>query len=228
MVDGVARRRESSTSTRCWASGARWTLPAAVPKIVPIRSDYALPRYLHQRLGRKRVQHRLFRGSVIALQVASRRAGFHLALFSVSSSAHVFTIFRSSPFQDHQRWTGLSDQEALIELLRCQDLCALQPQHLADYDIDKLRVTKGGVLPKSEGPITPYWDPTLRRDARQRVQLFHKLAELKILSFRTRAFAGLFFVEKGRNDPPHRGCPAGQPLPCTSTTHITRELVSVI
>ena len=43
---------------------------------------------------------------------------------------------------------GLSEQEALTELLRCQDLCALQPQHLADYDLDKLRVTKGGVLPK--------------------------------------------------------------------------------
>ena len=31
---------------------------------------------------------------------------------------------------------GLSEQEALTELLRCQDLYALQPQHLADYDLD--------------------------------------------------------------------------------------------
>ena len=126
---------------------------------------------------------------------------------------------------------GLSEQEALTELLRCQDLYALQPQHLADYDLDKLRVTKGRVLPKdvvdlvspslaevlrhpcssmirspaellhleeSEGSITPYWDPTLRRDPRQRDELFHKLADSKILSFRTRAraFAGLFCVKK--------------------------------
>ena len=40
------------------------------------------------------------------------------------------------------------EQEALTELLRCQDLYALQPQHFADYDLDKLRVPKGGVLPK--------------------------------------------------------------------------------
>ena len=121
---------------------------------------------------------------------------------------------------------GLPEQEALTELLRCQDLYALQPQHLADYGLDKLRVTKGGFclqtqllcaevlrhpcssmirspaellrLEESEGPITPYWDPTLRRDARQRVELFHKPADLKFLSFRTRAraFAGLFFVKK--------------------------------
>ena len=97
---------------------------------------------------------------------------------------------------------------------------ALQP-HLADYDLDKLRVTNGRVLPKdavdpslaevlrhpcsstircsaevlpleeSEGPIAPHWD-------RQRAELFHKLADSKILSFRAqaRAFAGLFFVKK--------------------------------
>ena len=138
---------------------------------------------------------------------------------------------------------GLSGQEALTELLRCQDLYALQPQHLADYDLDKLRVTEGGVLPKdvvdlvspslaevlrhpcssmirspaellhleeSEGPITPYWDPTLRRDPRQRAELFNKLADLKILSFRARAraFAGLFFVKKkDGDDPPRRRFP---------------------
>ena len=125
---------------------------------------------------------------------------------------------------------GLSEQEALTELLHCQDLYALQPQHLADYDLDILRVTMGDVLPKdtvdlvspsfaevlrhpcsslfrssaellhleeSEGPITPYWDPTLCRDARQRAELFHKLADLKILSFRARAraFARLFLVK---------------------------------
>ena len=43
---------------------------------------------------------------------------------------------------------GLSEQEALTELLRYQDLYALQPQHLADCDLDKLRVTLGGVLPR--------------------------------------------------------------------------------
>ena len=108
---------------------------------------------------------------------------------------------------------GLSEQEALTELLHCQDLYALQPQHLADYDLDKLRVTNGGVLPKdavdlvspslaevprhpcssmiwssaellhleeSEGPITPYWDPTLHREPRWRAELFHKLADSKI------------------------------------------------
>ena len=38
----------------------------------------------------------------------------------------------------------------------------------------------------------------MRRDPRQRVALFHKLADLKILSFRARAraFAGLFFAKK--------------------------------
>ena len=52
-------------------------------------------------------------------------------------------------------------------------------------------------LEESEGPITPYWDPTLHRDERQRVELFHKLADLKILSFRVRAraFVGLFFLK---------------------------------
>ena len=35
-----------------------------------------------------------------------------------------------------------------MSFCHCQDLCALQPQHLADCDLDKLRVIKGGVLPK--------------------------------------------------------------------------------
>ena len=35
-------------------------------------------------------------------------------------------------------------------------------------------------LEESEGPITPYWDLTLRRDPRQRAELFHKLADLKM------------------------------------------------
>ena len=43
---------------------------------------------------------------------------------------------------------GLSEQEALTELLRCQDLYALQPKHLADDDLNKFRVSEGGVLPK--------------------------------------------------------------------------------
>ena len=125
----------------------------------------------------------------------------------------------------------LFEQRAFTELLHCQDLYALQPQHLAVYDLDKLRVTKGDILPKnlvhllspslaeviqlpcssilrssaelihleeSEGPITPYWDPTLRKDTRQRAELFHKLADLKILSLRARAraFDGLLFVKK--------------------------------
>ena len=42
----------------------------------------------------------------------------------------------------------LSEQRALTELLHCQDLYALQPQHLADYHLDKLRVTMGDILPK--------------------------------------------------------------------------------
>ena len=103
---------------------------------------------------------------------------------------------------------GHSEQEALTELLRCQDLNALQPQHLADYDLNKLRVTEGGVLPKDavdlvspslaevlrppcsvirspaellhleepEGATTPCWDPALRRDPRQRAELFDTLA----------------------------------------------------
>ena len=40
---------------------------------------------------------------------------------------------------------GLSKQEALTELQYRQDLYALQPQHFADSDLDKLRVTTGGV-----------------------------------------------------------------------------------
>ena len=62
-------------------------------------------------------------------------------------------------------------------------------------------------LEESEGPIPPYWDPTLRSDPRQRAELFHKLADLKISSFRARAraFAGLFFFKKeGRYDSSHR------------------------
>ena len=102
------------------------------------------------------------------------------------------------------RAVGLSEQGAVTELLHCQDLHALLSLHLADYDLDKLRVTKGDVLPKdvvylvpslakvlrhpcssmlrscaelihleeSEGPITPYWDPTLRKDARHMPSCF--------------------------------------------------------
>ena len=154
---------------------------------------------------------------------------------STGSQSSVLRRVRAEVISAGPPPVGLSEQEALSELLRCQDVYALQPQHLAEYDLDKLR---GGVSPKdvvdlvspslaevlrhpcssmvrspaellhleeSEGPITPYWDPTLRRDSRQRAELLHKLADLKILSFRARAraFAGLFFVKKK----PHRRCP---------------------
>ena len=149
---------------------------------------------------------------------------------------------------------ALSEQEALTELLRCRDWYALQPHHLADCDIEGEVLPKDAVdlvspslaevlrhpcssmtrssaellhLEESEGPDTPYWDPTLRRDARQRVELFHKLADLKFFCFRkqARAFAGLFFVKK-KDGMIRLIVDALQPnaRPPTSTTHITQEL----
>ena len=149
-------------------------------------------------------------------------------LLSTGSQSSVLRRVRAKVISAGPPPVGLSEQEALSERLRCQDLYALQPQHLAEYDLDKLRC---GVLPKdvvdlvspslaevlchprsnviwrpaevlhleeSEGPITPYWDPTLPRDSRQRAELFHKLADLKILSFRARAraFCRTFLCEE--------------------------------
>ena len=220
------------------------TFPLPLTEIMPIRAVCALARYLQQRLGRKRAQQRLFREIVIALNSLSNSACRVLRdkpesvlgssaspLPPTGSQSSVLRRVRDKVISGGPPPVELTEQEALTELLHRQDLYALQPLHLADYDLDKLRVIKGGVLPKdvvdlvstsfaevllhpcssmlrssaellhldeSEGPITPYWDPTLRRDERQRVELFQKLADLKILSFRVRArpFAGLFFVKK--------------------------------
>ena len=90
-------------------------------------------------------------------------------------------------------------------------LCSLS----IDYDLDKLRVTKGGVLPKDVVDlVSPSLAEVLRHpcssmiqspaellhleeseglprcvETRQRAELCHKLADLKILSFRARAHA---------------------------------------
>ena len=53
-------------------------------------------------------------------------------------------LFRESVISTGPPPVVVSEQEALTELLRCQDLYALQPQHLAEHDLDKLQVTKGG------------------------------------------------------------------------------------
>ena len=41
---------------------------------------------------------------------------------------------------------GLSEQEALTDFLRCQDLYALRPQRLADYDPPQHQKYKGRVV----------------------------------------------------------------------------------
>ena len=173
-----------------------------------------LPRYLQQRLVRKQAQQRLFRecGCVeltlqLCLRILREEPGsisdLSASLFPpTGSQSSILRRVRSKIISAGPPPVGLSEQEALTELLRCQDLYALQPQHLADYDIDKLRVTKGGFLPtdavalvspslaevlrhpcsstirssaellhleESEGPITPYWDPT--RCAEMRVNV---------------------------------------------------------
>ena len=203
-----------------------------------------MSRYLQQRPGRKRAQQRLFRERVIVLNSLSNSACTVLRdesrllssssaspLLPTGSQSSVLRRVRAMVISAGPPPAGLSEQGGLTELLHCQDLCALQPQHLADCYLDKLLVTKGGVLPKdvvdlvspslaevlrhpcssmirsqaellhleeSEGPITPYWDPTLRGDPRQRTELFHKLADSKIFSCRARprAFAGFLREEK--------------------------------
>ena len=66
-------------------------------------------------------------------------------LLSTGSQSSVLRRVRAEVISAGPPPVGLSDQVALSELLRCQDLYALQPQHLAEYDLDKLQ---GGVLPK--------------------------------------------------------------------------------
>ena len=114
--------------------------PLPLPEITPIRSDCAVPRYLRQRLGRKWVQQRLFQESVIALNSLSNSACRVLRdePGSVSSSSasplpptgsqsSVLLRVRAKVISAGPPPVGLSEQEALTELLHCQDFCALQP-----------------------------------------------------------------------------------------------------
>ena len=140
--------------------------PLPFPETMPIRSDCAVPRCLRQRLGRKQAQQRLFRESVIALNSLSNSACRVLRdePGSVSSSSasplpptgsqsSVLRRVRAKVISAGPPPTRLSEQEASTQLLHCQDLYALQPQHLADYHLDKPRVTKAGVLPKDAADL---------------------------------------------------------------------------
>ena len=135
--------------------------PLPPPEIMPIRAAYALARYLRRTLGRKRAQQRLIRESVIALNSISNSACRVLRdepgsvsnssaspLLPTCSQSSVFRRVRDKVISAGPPPVELSEQGALTELLHCQDLYALQPQNLVDYDLDKLRVTKGDVLPK--------------------------------------------------------------------------------
>ena len=141
--------------------------PLPFPETMPIRSDCAVPRCLRQRLGRKQAQQTPFSRECdraeltlqLCLQGASRRTRIRFELVqrlhfrprvhSLRFSA--VSAPRSSALDLHPE--GLSEQEALTELLHCQDLYTLQPQHLADCDLDKPRVTKAGVLPKDAADL---------------------------------------------------------------------------
>ena len=140
--------------------------PLPLPEIMPIRSECAVPGYLRQRLGRKRAQQRLFRECVIALNSLPNSAYRVLRdepgsvlnssaspLPPTGSQPSVLRRVRAKVISAGPPPMGLSEQEALTDLLRCQDLYALRPQHLADYDLDKPRVTKGGVLPKDAADL---------------------------------------------------------------------------
>ena len=139
--------------------GGLFPLPLLV--IMPIRSDRVLPGYLQQRPVRKQAQQRLFRESVIALnslsdsglQDTSRGARVYLRFVSVSISAHRFTVFsilrsvRAKVISAGPPLVGLFEQEALTELLRCQDLilCSLASRGLRSPQVTG---PKGRVLPK--------------------------------------------------------------------------------
>ena len=210
----------SRPSTRCWASGAtvgpsRCRSPRSCQfvRTAPCPGIFSRDWVANERSNVffERVKSRwthsptLLAGCFAASRVPSR-ALQRLLFRPRVHSLRFFAVFgpRSSALDLHL-WGSLS-KKALTELLRCQDFFALQPGHLADYDIDKLWVTKKDAvdlvspspaevlrhpcssmfrssaellhLEEPEGAITPYWDPTLRRDARQRVDLFHKLAEI--------------------------------------------------
>ena len=116
--------------------------PLPLPEIMLIRSGCARPRYLQQRLCHKRAQQRLFRESVIALDSLSNSACEFLRdeprsfsrssaspLSPTGSQSSVLCRVRAKVISAGPFIVGLSEQEALTELLLCQDLYALQPKH---------------------------------------------------------------------------------------------------
>ena len=178
----------SSPSTRCWAQGTWWPFPLPLPEVLPIRSSCATSGYLRQRLVRKQAQQRLFRESVNALNSLSNSTCRVLrdepgptsrssaSPFSpTGSQSSVLRRVRAEVIGAGPPPVGHSEQEALTELLRCQDLNALQPQHLADYDLNKLRVTEGGVLPKDAIDLV---SPSLAEVLRQPCSVIRSPAEL--------------------------------------------------
>eukprot|EP00974_Lingulodinium_polyedra_P014527 1406473-Lingulodinium_polyedra.AAC.1 len=125
----------------------------------------------------------------------------------------------------------LDELSALSELLASKDFYSEVPHNLADYDLSKLRVCKGDVVPKDlvklvppdvscyyrhfktciERPASdlerilaeeslpePYWDPTLRRSRTLRMEFYHELHRLGLISFRRsiKARVAPFFVKK--------------------------------
>ncbi|CAK0827978.1 unnamed protein product [Prorocentrum cordatum] len=103
------------------------------------------------------------------------------------------------------------------EVCTAKDLYTQEPQHMAPYLPEKLKVTKAVLrlatdfrkqIVKSDAELeadrlggasaTPYWCPDLRRSKKSRRELFANLCKRKLLTFRRRIFSrvSIFFVWK--------------------------------
>eukprot|EP00973_Karenia_brevis_P069498 9663054-Karenia_brevis.AAC.1 len=60
---------------------------------------------------------------------------------------------------------NLGREEALRELLRIEDLYGEMPHNLAGYDRQKLRITKGDILPRDLRSALPSVEASYVRDA---------------------------------------------------------------
>jgi len=159
--------------------GEVFPLPRPGEAVLPDLSG--APHYCRQRWNRRMEQRGRVQESACALNWLAAAAAQPHSLPSHSFGHRAPTAIQSKVLFDLSRRVaahgrrpdGLNGKRALQELLATQDLYGQDPQHLARYDLSRLKVARGSVSPKPAQSLLPgsalhyiqHFESLIERDA---------------------------------------------------------------
>ena len=167
-VQGISQRARQRRLRSQQARDGLFPLPHCqvleeLPGFEPVHGTRRAPRYACQRRRRRILRTQRVNTMVdivnrLACAPASEGPIGHVSpsrAFPSASQAECLATFSSKVRRAGQPPTDLSPSAALSELLQAKDLYSQEPQHLASYDPDLLKILQASAQPRNAKTLLP-------------------------------------------------------------------------